>query len=73
MQSMTEAHSHEVNKKNNQYTLPDWRYIEKGTPVAEPVLSTSHVAAAFKAEKQKPCQCKMQPQPSIYASILHNT
>ena len=29
--------------------LQDRRYIEKGTPVIDPVLSTSQVAAAFKS------------------------
>jgi hypothetical protein len=31
--------------------LPERRYIEQGTPVIDPVPSTSHVAAAFKSER----------------------
>lgn len=31
--------------------LPETRYIEKGTPVVDPELSTSHVAPGFKSGK----------------------
>lgn len=32
-------------------SLPDSRYIDEETPVADPIVSTSHVAAAFRSAK----------------------
>lgn len=40
------------NSHNHARILPDRRYMDKGTPVFCPVLSTSQVAAALKSERR---------------------
>lgn len=47
---VTRSNKQEYAKGN---LLPDSRYIDEATPVADPVPSTSQVAAAFRSTKMK--------------------